>query len=128
MATTGLRPSFPFTDRMTLTRGELAASRQGKVAAEVIAGHKAAYDNRTVPADLRELQRQAALEKDDGDADRYQGRQQVTQQRIRIEHAKHRTGGYAGHQQEQDRRDAHPPGKPLAGEADDNDAAKGGDL
>ena len=72
-------------------------------------------------AQFVKAQRQAALEQDDGNGERHDGKQQVAEQRLGIEHAEDRAGRDARGQQVDDRRHAGAPGQPLADQREQAD-------
>jgi hypothetical protein len=73
---------------------------------------------------LVKAQAQAAFEKNQCDRQRHDGKQQATEQLVRIDQASHRAEQDAGQQQKQDRRQLHPPGEPLRQKADHQHAGK----
>ena len=72
-------------------------------------------------ADLLETQGQAAFEQDHRHREGHEGEEQRTHEGVRIQPTRRRADQDADEQQEQDRRQPHPPGEPLAGGAEQGD-------
>ena len=76
------------------------------------------------PLNLVEAEGQSPFEQDDGNRQRNEGKQQIAEQRIRFQPAGDRPRHDTRQQQEQDRRQLHPPCEPLAGDGYQTDACQ----
>jgi hypothetical protein len=108
--------------QLELETGQEVSERGGQEPGNRYADQHQAPEHAADVSQLRDVEREAALEQDYGDGERHDWQQYVAQQRVGVEEARHRSGYEPDEEQQQDGWQAQSPGQPLGADAQYEDA------